>query len=697
MTLSKIGVNQNSLLRLFMIFCKLAKLNYGKKMKKLALSFMLTLVLGGFLGQYPDNIYLQIAITITSIYILYLIIIIPLRWLSILLKKLFGWGEKPKEQSSQKPSIISKQKSDVMTNSDVEKNLGSSNSQTLMAKDIMMEHLIPKHQLMLVSINKSVTDGHAIYDAARFAWRVNVARAREADYVLAHQSGTVVGVFKAYDWLPADSGEFSGLSTTPDPSRWGFVGEIAPSEVLLQYFNKKLPDGFSKKGASNPVRFLAAEDNVTEVEKHPNSAAGLKGLSASSVGCIDSDGDFFAELKIDISKWGHDQSIVYAEGDIEATIGNECEFSSTYSEAEVLDGELSIRSGYIRVDESIDPDYKVTAELKIFQFSEPGSLQVTLPKKDGDLVVDYTSNGLKVSKISFEWQHDDDMCNIEISALGEAPYCVLISARLTEDGEAYPSQRDIRMSEEDTGVFYADIYDCAPGNDVTITIEVADRIHIESVISSAGRAEIEERSSQTDEDEDEDFFGDDDDDDGSISPFVFCFDQAELEEVASETGSAAAKNKLLSEMSMFMGAVTDCLDGEARFFINNEKELPVEVFDRDNIEKVWGLVDHENLAAWLDARSKMAYVHITVIISGTNHWDDGFLRVSSYEGVANFYVWGMYTPIGEVANQGYCDGDFDSGIAADPDDDSYYFGQTSMDHYSVKEAQFELETYGLAD
>ena len=69
--------------------------------------------------------------------------------------------------------------------------------------------------------------------------------------------------------------------------------------------------------------------------------------------------------------------------------------------------------------------------------------------------------------------------------------------------------------------------------------------------------------------------------------------------------------------------------------------------------------------------------------------------MSEYEGVAHFYAWGMYTPIGEIASQGYYDGDFDSGIAADPEDDSYYYGQSAMDYYVLKEIQFELATYGI--
>jgi len=223
-------------------------------------------------------------------------------------------------------------------------------------------------------------------------------------------------------------------------------------------------------------------------------------------------------------------------------------------------------------------------------------------------------------------------------------------------------------------------------------IGIGESIHSNLSITSKGKAEVED-CSENDEVED-DFFGEEDDD--SISPFVFCFDKFYIEDVADENGPKAARSKLLTEMSMFMGAIADCVDDEARFFIINNKEKVVEVFDRVDIEKEWGLLKDENMASWLENRKQIwLYYQIAVIIRGNSHWDDGFLRVSEYEGVAPFKTWGMYTPIGEIASQGYEDGDFDSGVAADPEDDSYYYGQSAMENYALKEIQFELATYGI--
>ena len=124
-----------------------------------------------------------------------------------------------------------------------------------------MEHIAPAHNLLVVSINKSVSEGADIYNAARYAWRLNVERARQADYVLAHQSGKVVGVFEVDEWLNATDKKFEDMDDfIADDKRWAFIGKVATSEVLMQYFGRLLPEGFVKRGASNPVRFIFLED-----------------------------------------------------------------------------------------------------------------------------------------------------------------------------------------------------------------------------------------------------------------------------------------------------------------------------------------------------------------------------------------------------------------------------------------------------
>ena len=429
---------------------------------------------------------------------------------------------------------------------------------------------------------------------------------------------------------------------------------------------------------------VGGDDKEANIDGDVDNAS----LKATSSAQIHSDGDFIATMEIDISNLGSTNTTIFTRANITAEIGKYNENSLDTFFAEVNHGSISLSSNFISVDEGTDPNYSITAELELYKISNPNKIEITLPKETGEISLEYESQGVRISKIQCEWELEDDYCEIVVYTKGVPPYVVLLGVSNAND-ENFP---DVYMFDDDEAIStHCHVYDVKPGDKAIIEIRIGERIHNNLSITSKGKAEVEDR---TESDEvDDDFFGEEEDD--SISPFVFCFTQSEIEEVADENGAEAAKNKLLSEMSMFMGAITDCVDDEARFFITNNKEKVVEVFDRGDIEKEWGLLKDQNMASWLENRNKISHIQIAVVIRGNDHWDDGFLRVSEYEGVAHFYAWGMYTPIGEIASQGYYNGDFDSGIAADPEDDSYYYGQSAMDYYALKEIQFELATYGI--
>ncbi len=118
-----------------------------------------------------------------------------------------------------------------------------------------------KHNVMLVSIGKSLAQNKTIYEAVRYAWDAKKERAEKMDYVIAHQSGKIVGVFEPEKWLYADDKEFSNFPES-DPKRIGFIGKVADSEVLLEYLNKDIPSEFRPKGASNPIRYIEIEKDI---------------------------------------------------------------------------------------------------------------------------------------------------------------------------------------------------------------------------------------------------------------------------------------------------------------------------------------------------------------------------------------------------------------------------------------------------
>ena len=83
-----------------------------------------------------------------------------------------------------------------------------------------------------------------MYEKARKYWKVNVAKAQSADYVLAVYEGIVRAVFKPYKWYPVKEPRlFVG-------TRYAFEGE----EVLdSPYLNKDVSEYVQ---GQSPVRYI---------------------------------------------------------------------------------------------------------------------------------------------------------------------------------------------------------------------------------------------------------------------------------------------------------------------------------------------------------------------------------------------------------------------------------------------------------
>jgi hypothetical protein len=115
---------------------------------------------------------------------------------------------------------------------------------------------VPRHPLLLISIrNTYEQENKSIYEAVRYAWRINPKNARKSMYVLAHVNGLVVGVFEPKRWIEATKKNFPELAATL-PDRWGFEGKEADADISRYYLRKRVPDQFRRKGAANPVRFI---------------------------------------------------------------------------------------------------------------------------------------------------------------------------------------------------------------------------------------------------------------------------------------------------------------------------------------------------------------------------------------------------------------------------------------------------------
>jgi uncharacterized protein len=119
------------------------------------------------------------------------------------------------------------------------------------------EPFVPKHLLLLISIRNSYKEEEkSVYEAVRYAWRINPSRA-EGRVILAHVNGLVVGVFQSDgQWKEATKENFPALAATI-PDRWGFDGKEADEAISKYYLRKRVPDQFRARGAANPVRFIS--------------------------------------------------------------------------------------------------------------------------------------------------------------------------------------------------------------------------------------------------------------------------------------------------------------------------------------------------------------------------------------------------------------------------------------------------------
>jgi len=112
-----------------------------------------------------------------------------------------------------------------------------------------------KHRVLLININQS-SKKWSLYDATRYAWKIDKQKASQAEFILATIHGLIVGAFIAEEWLEATFENF--LDRAEDggaPGRYGFIGKEAPDEIKKLYVDKLVPGKYQKKGAQNPIRY----------------------------------------------------------------------------------------------------------------------------------------------------------------------------------------------------------------------------------------------------------------------------------------------------------------------------------------------------------------------------------------------------------------------------------------------------------
>lgn len=114
------------------------------------------------------------------------------------------------------------------------------------------------HRIVLININRTIND-RGVYDAVRFAWRLNLKRVQKAEYVLAVEKGIIVGVFNPTSWHLARKQYFPEFEKHTN-KRCGFIGEPAEENIQELYINKRVPEEYRMQGAANPIKYTFKED-----------------------------------------------------------------------------------------------------------------------------------------------------------------------------------------------------------------------------------------------------------------------------------------------------------------------------------------------------------------------------------------------------------------------------------------------------
>ena len=134
---------------------------------------------------------------------------------------------------------------------------GSSGYGAMHAQQIIEQYSAPvadfsRHKVLMISVNRTATT-QELYEATRFAWKINIKKAQQAEVILATQFGIIKEAFIADEWLEATATNFPGRSNAAD--RFGFTGRLADDEIRNLYKGKGVPDAFRKKGAANPIKY----------------------------------------------------------------------------------------------------------------------------------------------------------------------------------------------------------------------------------------------------------------------------------------------------------------------------------------------------------------------------------------------------------------------------------------------------------
>lgn len=122
---------------------------------------------------------------------------------------------------------------------------GNSEVGAMHALEVIRKYEAPladfQHRALLLTVNNWTGDT-SLYEATRWAWKVDLAKVQQVEVILPVKHGLIIGAFVAKQWVDATEANFPGRETLP--SKRGFIGEEAPQEVQRHYVGKRIPDNY---------------------------------------------------------------------------------------------------------------------------------------------------------------------------------------------------------------------------------------------------------------------------------------------------------------------------------------------------------------------------------------------------------------------------------------------------------------------
>lgn len=110
-----------------------------------------------------------------------------------------------------------------------------------------------EYNIMMINVNKSSVE-FGFYMATRYCWKINLERAKKADYIFSIVRGVIKEVFIVDEWEPATNGNFPEFEDA-FPNRFGFTGRLAPEKIRKNFINKLVPSEYTKRGAAYPIKY----------------------------------------------------------------------------------------------------------------------------------------------------------------------------------------------------------------------------------------------------------------------------------------------------------------------------------------------------------------------------------------------------------------------------------------------------------